>query len=107
MSALLQMPSTQLVLAAASWASCSIGMTLLNKLAVSKTGAPLGVVMVQMATTCVVAVASRNVRFGKGTLRWAVTIPWLFVAMMVSSMVALRFVSVGAGNTRTVQHKCR
>eukprot|EP00966_Prymnesium_polylepis_P091945 2128623-Prymnesium_polylepis.1 len=74
--------ATQLVLAASFWASCSIGMTILNKLAVSKTGAPLGVVMVQMAATCAVAVASGNLHFGKGTRTWALTIPLLFVAMM-------------------------
>ena len=82
-------------LAAVSWASCSIGMTLLNKLSVSKSGCPYGVVMVQMAVTCLAAVASRNLHFGEGTRRWAVSVPALFVAMMVTSMLALQYVRVG------------
>ena len=90
------MASKTLLLAAVPWMACSIGMTVLNKLAVMKTGAPLGVVMVQMAATCVVALASRDLHFGRGTKMWALTIPWLFVAMMVSSMMALKFVSVGS-----------
>ena len=81
--------------AALSFSACSIGMTLLNKLAVSRTSAPLGVLVVQLATTCVLAIASGNLHFGTGTRRWAMTIPFLFVAMMVSSMLALKYVSVG------------
>ena len=89
------MASNTLLLSAIPWMACSIGMTVLNKLAVTKTGAPLGVVMVQMTATCVVALASRDLHFGIGSKMWALTIPWLFVAMMVTSMVALKFVSVG------------
>ena len=84
-----------LVAAAASFSACSIGMTLLNKLAVSHTRCPLGTLVVQLATTCLMAGASGSVRFGQGTRRWATTIPFLFVAMMVSSMLALKYVSVG------------
>ena len=41
-------PSASSLLAALCWAACSIGMTILNKLAVTRTGAPMGVVMVQI-----------------------------------------------------------
>ena len=55
-----------MLLAAVPWMACSIGMTMLNKLAVTKTSAPLGVVMVQMTATCVVALASRDLHCEKG-----------------------------------------
>ena len=75
---------------AVSWAACSIGMTLLNKVSVNKSGSPYGVVLVQMGVTCVAAVATRDLRFGEGTRRWAVSVPALFVVMMVTSMLALQ-----------------
>mmetsp|Transcript_21976 Transcript_21976/g.44891 ORF Transcript_21976/g.44891 Transcript_21976/m.44891 type:complete len:363 (-) Transcript_21976:136-1224(-) len=87
--------ASEAVLAALSWATCSIGMTLLNKLSVSKSGSPFGVVLVQMAVTCVAAVATRNLHFGEGTRRWAISVPALFVVMMVTSMLALQHVRVG------------
>jgi hypothetical protein len=53
--------------AAASWGVCSIGMTLLNKRAIDKTGAPLGVVVLQMLATVLVALSQyRRLHFGKG-----------------------------------------
>ena len=82
--------ASEAVLAAVSWAACSIGMTLLNKLSVSKSGSPYGVVLVQMGVTCIAAVATRDLRFGEGTRRWAVSVPALFVVMMVTSMLALQ-----------------
>ena len=81
---------SEALLAAVSWAACSIGMTLLNKLSVNKSGSPYGVVLVQMGVTCVAAVATRDLRFGEGTRRWAVSVPALFVVMMVTSMLALQ-----------------
>jgi len=39
---------------ALAWALCSIGMTLLNKLAVKSTQAPLGVLLLQMSVTSIV-----------------------------------------------------
>ena len=82
--------ASEAMLAAVSWAACSIGMTLLNKLSVNKSGSPYGVVLVQMGVTCVAAVATRDLRFGEGTRRWAVSVPALFVVMMVTSMLALQ-----------------
>lgn len=87
--------SSEVVLATLAWASCSIGMTLLNKEAVSKTHAPVAVVILQMCVTCVMAIASRDLRFGEGWRSWAVSVPPLFVLMMVSSMIALKYVTVG------------
>ena len=84
-----------MLLVAAGWAVSSIGMTLLNKMAVSRAGAPLGILIFQMGITCVAALASRNVHLGKGSLTWTVMVPPLFVAMMLSSMLALQYVSVG------------
>ena len=83
------------VLASLSWGSCSIGMTVLNKMSVSKTRAPVAVVIVQMLATCAMATASGNLKFGAGWRLWAVSVPPLFVLMMVSSMLALKYVTVG------------
>ena len=82
-------------IAVAGWATSSVGMTLLNKVAVSSTDAPFGVLIVQMSITCVLALASRNIHLGEGTQRWAMTVPWLFFLMMMSSMLALHYVSIG------------
>ena len=83
--------------AGASWGACSIGMTLLNKRAIDKTGAPLGVVVLQMLATVLVAISQfRRLHFGRGTRLWASTVPVLFMCMMGSSMLALQYVSVGA-----------
>lgn len=46
-------------LAACSWATCSIGMTLLNKTAVARTHAPIALVILQMFVTFIIAFASR------------------------------------------------
>ena len=60
--------------AAASWGTCSIGMTLLNKRAIDKTGAPLGVLILQMLATVLVALSQhRRLHFGQGTRLWAST----------------------------------
>jgi len=83
-------------MAAVSWARCSIGMTVLNKVAVNRTRAPVAVVIVQMLATCVLAAASGSkLHFGNGWRTWAVSVPPLFVLMMVSSMLALQYVTVG------------
>lgn len=86
--------------ASALWALSSIAMTLLNKQCVTKTRAPVAVVIVQMLATAllalVVGLATKNLRFGAGASTWAAVVPPLFVLMMASSMVALKYVSVGA-----------
>ena len=87
--------SRETVLAAAAWSLCSVGMTLVNKLAVTATRAPMGVVLIQMATTAAAAALTCNVHLGDGWQRWALTVPALFVIMMLTSMVALKYVSVG------------
>ena len=97
--------ASEAVLAALSWAACSIGMTLLNKLSVSKSGSPYGVVLVQMAVTCVAAVATRDLRFGEGTRRWAVSVPALFVVMMVTSMLALQVYAASRTASRILLHR--
>lgn len=86
---------SEVALAALAWAACSIGMTVLNKLAVNRTRAPVAVVVLQMLATCAVAAASGNLHFGQGWKLWAVSVPPLFVLMMVTSMLALQHVTVG------------
>ena len=88
----------EVVLAGLLWSACSVGMTLLNKLAVSSTEAPFGILLVQLLFTILAVLASegRKLRFGRGTLKWAVIVPPLFLLMLCSSMVALQYVSVGA-----------
>jgi len=83
--------------AGVSWGACSIGMTLLNKRAIQKTGAPLGVLILQMLATVLMALLQfRMLHFGRGTWLWASTVPVLFMCMMGSSMLALKHVSVGS-----------
>ncbi len=81
--------------ATVAWGTCSVGMTLLNKIVVIKSHAPLAVVIVQMVATVGMAFASRNVHFGEGTRTWALVVPPLFALMMLSSMLALKYVTVG------------
>lgn len=83
------------MLAGCSWAACSLGMTILNKLVVSKTRAPIVAVIVQMLATALTACASRKLHFGAGWVTWALAVPPLFFLMMVTSMIALKYVTVG------------
>ena len=88
--------SSELLLAGATWGFCSVFMTLLNKVALQLTDAPLSVLIVQMAATCVVCLCRyKTLRFGAGTKLWATRVPPLFVAMLATSMFSLKFVSVG------------
>ena len=100
MARLIQLISVvpEVVRAGASWGLCSIGMTLLNKRAVQLSKAPVLVVILQMlATVALVLVSSfRTIRFDRGWRTWAISVPPLFVLMMVTSMLALRYVTVGA-----------
>ncbi len=82
-------------LASVCWSVCSVGMTILNKWAVDLTSSPMGVIVVQLAVSSLCALASGQVHFGNGTLKWAVSVPWLFVVMMVSSMMAMQHVTLG------------
>ena len=86
---------TEVAVATLAWSICSISMTILNKLAVNHTRAPIAVVIVQMLATCAMAAASCDLRFGAGWKLWAITVPPLFVLMMATSMLALQYVTVG------------
>ena len=85
----------EVVLAGASWSACSVSMTVLNKIAINKTDAPIAVLILQMVVTTLIAGASSDIRFGAGWKLWASTVPVLFVLMMVTSMLALKYVTVG------------
>ena len=87
----------EVVLSAVVWSSCSIAMTLVNKFAVTSAGAPFGILMVQMLFTCVAAIGLErsSMKFGQGTLKWALSVPLFFVLMLCSSMLALQHVSIG------------
>jgi len=89
------MGASEIAMAAASWATCSISMTLLNKVAVGRSHAPIAVVIVQMLATVGMAAGSKNVHFGNGWRLWALAVPPLFALMMVTSMIALQYVTVG------------
>ena len=75
-------------------------MTVVNHAGVKQTDAPLVVLIIQMAASTAIAIASSGPRvvsqFGSGTLIWALTVPPLFVLMLGSSMLAFKFVSVGS-----------
>ena len=95
MLAALSVTRAETVVATVSWAACSISMTLLNKVSISRTRAPVAVVIVQMLATALLAVCSRDLKFGQGWRTWALTVPPLFVLMMITSMLALKHVTVG------------
>ena len=82
--------SREAVLAAAAWSTCSVGMTLVNKLAVTATRAPMGVVLIQMATTAAAAALTCNVHLGDGWQRWALTVPALFIGHRKYELVRVR-----------------
>ena len=61
----------------------------------AKSDAPLAVVVVQMLVTVGCAIATCNLQFGEGTKLWAMSVPPLFAAMMATSTLALRYVTIG------------
>jgi len=75
-------------------------MTILNHAGVTRTKAPLAVVVLQMLFSVIGAtVASGSSlisQFKRGTTLWACTVPILFSMMLATSMVAFEKVSVGA-----------
>lgn len=79
---------------------CSCSMLPFNKLVVQFfTDQPLTVVGVQMATACVlVSPFPETFKWGNraDVIRWATTIPWFFVGMLMTSMFALKYNSLGA-----------
>ena len=87
------------VAAALFFMACSAGMMISNKALLNRIDLPLTLVLAQMAfTAAALAVNSRLMHFGKRkhVLRWARSVPLLFTAMLVSSMIALEYASMGA-----------
>ena len=91
----LYLSTSEIAAATFAWSVCSVGITVLNKMVITKTHAPLAVVIVQMIATVTMALASRDIHFGKGTQTWAIAVPPLFALMLLTSMLALDHVTVG------------
>jgi len=81
---------------------CSAGMMIANKLVLRAARLPVTMVMVQMAFTSVTLVVLPQLRatlhFGsrRDVWRWARSLPILFALMLLSSMLALDYASMGA-----------
>jgi hypothetical protein len=90
--------SSELVSAAVFYMICSAGMSVFNKLAVRAMPLPITLVLVQMSFTLMSITAQRKaIHIGslRDALRWGLTIPILFAAMLVSSMVAMEHNTLG------------
>jgi len=88
----------KMALVCAAYMISSAGMSVFNKLAVRVLPLPITLVIVQMAFTVVsLALNPKAIRFGSShdTLRWGLTIPLLFAAMLVSSMFAMEHNTLG------------
>lgn len=92
----------QLVVAVTAYMAASAGMMVINKLVLRSSHLPITVVIIQMLFTVVVLFAApgmrRAIHFGsvRDSWRWARAVPPLFALMLVSSMLALDFASMGA-----------
>jgi len=79
--------------AVASWATCSIGMMVFNKLAISVFPAECMLTAVQMAVTALLLVlfARSSIHIGswEDVRRWCMVVPF-FVGMLLSSLLALK-----------------
>eukprot|EP00326_Haptolina_ericina_P000095 CAMPEP_0181217344 /NCGR_PEP_ID=MMETSP1096-20121128/27099_1 /TAXON_ID=156174 ORGANISM="Chrysochromulina ericina, Strain CCMP281" /NCGR_SAMPLE_ID=MMETSP1096 /ASSEMBLY_ACC=CAM_ASM_000453 /LENGTH=366 /DNA_ID=CAMNT_0023309465 /DNA_START=48 /DNA_END=1148 /DNA_ORIENTATION=- len=76
----------------------SAGMSVFNKLAVQALDLPISLVLIQMLfTVASIAVRPNSVHIGsmRDALRWGLSVPMLFAAMLVSSMVAMQYNSLG------------
>ena len=77
---------------------CSAGMSVFNKLAVRSFPLPITLVCIQMIFT-ILSVGSRPKAIHIGSLRdalrWGLTVPMLFAAMLVSSMIAMEHNTLG------------
>ena len=96
-------PSTFVLVQAVSlFMACSAGMMIANKLVLRAARLPILVVIIQMLFTCgalVTLPALRNsLHFGsrRDVVRWVRFMPLLFASMLVTSMVALNYASMGA-----------
>jgi len=91
-------PQLDLVTACLFYMLCSAGMSVFNKLAVRALPLPITLVCIQMTFT-IVSVLSRpkSIQIGsvKDALRWGLSVPMLFAAMLVSSMVAMEHNTLG------------
>ena len=76
----------------------SAGMSVFNKLAITAFPLPITLVMVQMLFTVgTVVINWRSVHIGsrRDALRWGLSVPLLFSAMLVSSMIAMEHNTLG------------
>lgn len=90
--------SSELVSACVFYMLCSAGMSVFNKLAVRAMPLPITLVCVQMAFTLLSLAFKRNdIHIGSmsDALRWGLTVPMLFGAMLVSSMIAMELNTLG------------
>ena len=88
----------ELVGASIFYMICSAGMSVFNKLAIQSMPLPVTLVCIQMLFT-ILSIASqpKSVHIGsmRDALRWGLTVPMLFAAMLVSSMVAMEYNTLG------------
>ena len=88
----------ELMIASIFYMLSSAGMSVFNKLAVGAFPLPITLVCIQMSFT-IVSVASKrsSVHIGslRDALRWGLTVPALFAAMLVSSMFAMEHNTLG------------
>ena len=77
------------------WGLSSILMSFCNKAAVIHTMAPFALLTSQLLTATFVSVVSCDLKFGKGVGSFAYSVPILFVLMLASSMLALKYVTLG------------
>lgn len=88
----------ELVQACVFYMFCSAGMSVFNKLAVRAMPLPITLVIVQMSFTLAsITMQRKSVHIGsmRDALRWGLTVPMLFAAMLVSSMVAMEHNTLG------------
>ena len=75
-------------------------MMIVNKMVLRGMRLPVTLVMIQMAFTSLVIClfAGHTLHFGsrRDVRRWSCTVPWLFTAMLASSMLALNYATMGA-----------
>ena len=79
----------------AVWTVCSIGMTLCNSAIAKRNQDWLLTLSVQLITTALFAIFTRQVTIVPNAWLWCLSVPPLFLGMLKSSMAALNFVSVG------------
>lgn len=89
---------TNMIVSCSFYLVSSAGMSVFNKLAILALPLPITLVIIQMVFTCASIGASwRSVHIGsrRDALRWGLSVPLLFSAMLVSSMVAMEHNTLG------------